>query len=764
MYLSPPEMDAPHAASPASSKPTSPYSDPTSPKYNLPGLAFFSGVVGLALLALLVWYLRKHMRRPSTWRFRSWLTAARGLSFPMPVSAYLCGLVPMPTPRPAVPAVCPPPAYVGPSYMPGAPAIPHDPQLSSDLLPPGLEVPGNPATAVCARGSPPPYLPPPPPPTPELESPTDAAAASSCASALPAPGPPPTYPPPPLPTPNHRVGSRGAARASNALATSVPGAPPAYQPEPPPASSSSPAHGPAFGASPRESDAPLSGLAQVPSTPRAPSIPEANADQGTPGTGTSYARAAERAAAPSRAVAPAPAQVVAPTKAPKKARVPAPCTLPPPRDPAWTELVPTPPVTAVKQPKPPMPHVRRPKTPNVETSRSRSRSPPQQPAVLPARVRPATPRSSSPCRSSSTSSGRDPDVPFHPTWFQELSGVLDLPVSDRRQGQYTHFCVAGVDMHLPHVAIDEGEEVDPKEILTPNFTPGRPLALKTLAKFSAVRSKHGLSLAYEEHAAIRAADAASLFKDGSPNLRDPGGLHAFFLPLEVMRGLVFQWRTTDAISAITLNDRQTDSVTILLSVRPEFQGPVIDGDMLDISVHLSESLIGENGRAIPSYAAAVTSIVDTFRHMIAVPHARNFVRRLQQSGRVSFPKLDRPALSRSAASRLKEAQQAPSVGCGACVAVQSNADQGSSSSHVSHRARQTPATQHRVIPRLPGALIVQLWDVETSTKIVAALIEAGGDHDAMYGAVRSLGVCGHHTAKILDAACDDIKLNLGLSA
>ncbi|EJD33723.1 hypothetical protein AURDEDRAFT_177198 [Auricularia subglabra TFB-10046 SS5] len=418
--------------------------------------------------------------------------------------------------------------------------------------------------------------------------------------------------------------------------------------------------------------------------------------------------------------------------------------------------------------------VRRPRTPSsVGPASSRSVSPaetaPGQPQLqlpLPVQAPPATPPPVSPSPSLS-SPEHDTDAVYRPSWLQTLEGVLDLPVSDRRLGQQTQFCVAGVDMHIPHITSeDEGDEpIDPEEFLFPRFTPGKPLSLKILADFAALRTEYDLSLAYEEHAAIRAADAAALFKSKAPNRRDAGGLHCFFLPTQAERALVFRWRTADALSAITLNDRQTDSVTIMLSVRPEFDGLVLDGNMLDITVYIAESLLDDNGLPHARYAAAVDDIITTFRHRIAVRHARDFVCRLRKSSRVDFPRIARPGLSPAAAATLRRDRQPTGASrppsprpCDACTAQSKQPEPTTRPTCCACRSKP------RIIPRLPGTLTAQLWQPEHAAGIVAALKAAQDSMDTMYATLRSLDVCGNHAIEILDAVRHDLKHNLSLGA
>ncbi|EJD45871.1 hypothetical protein AURDEDRAFT_164930 [Auricularia subglabra TFB-10046 SS5] len=477
--------------------------------------------------------------------------------------------------------------------------------------------------------------------------------------------------------------------------------------------------------------------------------------------------------------APAQAHSAGSTK-PRPAAAPkVPCPPPPPNHPDWLPIVARPAAATTAAKPTSWVRVRRPPTPSdVGPASSRSPSPPettpeQQQLELPLSVHaaPATPPPGSPEQVLSSPES-DTDTAWRPIWLQVLDGVLDLPVSDHRLGRQTQLCIAGVDMHIPHIgAEEEGDEtVDPEEFLFPRFTPGKPLPLKSLANFAALRTEYDLSLMYEEHAAIRAADAAALFKSGSPNTRDTGGLHQFFLSTQAERALVFQWRTADALSAITLNDRQTDSVTILLSVRPEFDGLVLDGNMLDVTVHIAESLLDGNGLPLARYASAIDDIVTTFRHRIAVRHARDFVSRLQKSSRVDFPRLTRPALSPTAAATLRGDRQPTSHSttthsasrppsprpCDACTAQSKQPEPTRRTTCCACRSKQ------RVIPRLPGTLTAQLWQPEHAARIVAGLKGAQDSMDTMYATLRSIDICGDHAIEILDAVRHDLKHNLPL--
>ncbi|EJD47609.1 hypothetical protein AURDEDRAFT_123496 [Auricularia subglabra TFB-10046 SS5] len=452
--------------------------------------------------------------------------------------------------------------------------------------------------------------------------------------------------------------------------------------------------------------------------------------------------------------------------------------MPPLDHPDWIPMEPCPAATTPGAKATCWVRARRPRTPSsVGPASSRSQSPTertrgqqQQQQLLPLAVQapPATPPPASPGTEPS-SPEHDTDALHRPSWLQVLDGVLDLPVSDRRLGKQTQFCVAGVDMHVPHFSVeDEDEEpVDPEEFLFPRFSPGKPLSLKVLADFTVLRAEYDLSLAYEEHAAIRAADAAALFKNESPNMRDTGGFHRFFLPTQAEHALIFKWRTTDALSAITLNDRQTDSVTIMLSVRPEFDGTVLDGNMLDITVHIAESILDENGLPLARYAAAVDDIIATFRHRIAVRHVRDFVYRLRKSCRVDFPRLTRPTLTPAAAATLRRDRQ-PSRAmhatsrppsprpCDACTAQGKQPEPTTRPTSCACRSKQ------RIIPRLPGTLTAQLWQPEHAARIVAGLKAVQDSMDAMYTTLRSMDICGDHTIEILDAVRHDLKHNLPL--
>ncbi|EJD50002.1 hypothetical protein AURDEDRAFT_121980 [Auricularia subglabra TFB-10046 SS5] len=403
---------------------------------------------------------------------------------------------------------------------------------------------------------------------------------------------------------------------------------------------------------------------------------------------------------------------------------------------------------------------------------------PRSPSCPPQKATPP-PTPTTPCFSSPEHADRTAHAML---WLQELQGVMELPVQDWREGDITDLSAAGVDMHIgSHLAEaeddDDGVPVDPSELVNPPFTPGRPLALEGLAKFAAARSEAGLALSYEEHAAIRAADAAALYKTKSPNERNTAGLHTFFLGKEVLRALTFDWRTTDALSSTIVKDRETDSITLMLSIRPEFDGELLDGDLLKPVVHIPEALLSKSGQVQPHYAAAVDDIVGIFRHRIAVPHAQGFLWRLQESGHVDYPRLRCPPLSEAAAIRLGRERKPKraavtqtwpdaahlSLGppCYACEAASNQPDLPTS---VITTACACSTAQKRVIALLPGALKAQCWDPERAAKIAAAIEGAYDDEDAMYAAMRSLGVCGKHAFKLLAAAVDDLEHKLPLTA
>ncbi|EJD45904.1 hypothetical protein AURDEDRAFT_124365 [Auricularia subglabra TFB-10046 SS5] len=471
--------------------------------------------------------------------------------------------------------------------------------------------------------------------------------------------------------------------------------------------------------------------------------------------------------------------------------------LPPPNHPLWDDV----PIEAapfmarsewlIKFAPNPNPRPR----PNADILRTRSPSPPPARTPPPSPVTPTTPPrtriltpEATPTMSPSTSFSfsspeREEDIaPPAVPWLSELQGVLDLPVADWREGEMTHFCTAGIKTHfeVDMPVDDHGMHIDPNDFLMPSFRLGQPLGLKALAEFSVLRSDHGLSLTYEEHAAIRAADAAVLYKSQAPNTRDLGDLHAFFLGQNALRALVFGWRTVDAISAATLLDRETDSITIVLSVRPEFEGDILDGDLLKPVIHLPESLLGKDGAPRRGYASALNDLIEIFRHRVAVPYARGFVNRLQRSGRIDYPLLPLPSLSAAASARLKQGRKAsrvqhatpsppPPPPCYACMATSTRPETANSAAGTS-RACQPPASKRRIIPRLPGVLVVQGWDPAAKAAIVAALrdAQAMGDaaqdaSDTMFAALRSLHVCGKHSVKILNAALDDMEHNLALA-
>ncbi|EJD43171.1 hypothetical protein AURDEDRAFT_167855 [Auricularia subglabra TFB-10046 SS5] len=217
---------------------TSPFLDPNLPKHSVRGvIAVFAGFALLVVSAVLLYKRRARVAAlfgSFSKGFCSCLAAARGLSFPMPASAFLCGWVPMPAARPPPhtgPSVYPPPPHEG---LACAPTIPNEPDLPR-CSPPGL------GSSTAPRSpSPPPSYPPSPPPTPDLKSAarvspaSPIAPAAPVASAMPAtptvlptpapvmlsqsmlsrapalrpsglhdPGPPPSYPPPSLPRSNH---------------------------------------------------------------------------------------------------------------------------------------------------------------------------------------------------------------------------------------------------------------------------------------------------------------------------------------------------------------------------------------------------------------------------------------------------------------------------------------------------------------------------------------------------------------------------------
>ncbi|KZV82872.1 hypothetical protein EXIGLDRAFT_702101 [Exidia glandulosa HHB12029] len=347
-----------------------------------------------------------------------------------------------------------------------------------------------------------------------------------------------------------------------------------------------------------------------------------------------------------------------------------------------------------------------------------------------------------------------------------------------------------------------------KALSCPHSARALPLTPFELEEFIKLRKAHQQPLTYDQVAAIRAADAARFFQDGRDDARE-ARVHMYYLDNIDERRVVFRLATIDLVAGATLMDRQTDSLTIIASVRPETHATVLSGAQdLAVQFHVSRSITA-NGEVLDEYKEAVEAMKAVFVDKIAMRHVMRYGQRIANSGRVNWTNSTCIPLTPAAAARMEDNAAAaantttptpsarpaptssarapsapmpsapahpfprdendmfspqthrpPSSECGACM--DEPHDPQMSPAVIEAYERAVMQARDEIVPGLPVQLATQFPDHALRMAAFKALRGARGDPAAMFTAALKLGLCGRHALKLANAAAEDMYQGMGL--
>ncbi|KZV80689.1 hypothetical protein EXIGLDRAFT_704872 [Exidia glandulosa HHB12029] len=371
-------------------------------------------------------------------------------------------------------------------------------------------------------------------------------------------------------------------------------------------------------------------------------------------------------------------------------------------------------------------------------------------------------------------------------WFASLPALQSI-VKGSKKAAVSVNTAAALDS-LVVVAGLEAEDIRAlrKALWCPRTGKAQALTPSQLNHFIALRQQLGAPLTYEQIVAIRAADSARCNKGLGDEDRFAGLLHMYYLDNIDDRRASFKLGTDIMVSEATRTDRETNSLTIVATVRPETTAKTLTGvDDLHIRFHVSRS-ITDNGEVVDEYKEAVDDIKAIFVDRIVMRHVRNYGQRIVDSGKPNWTNATSLPLSPSAATRMASpSKREPPIPfhpstptsssshstshstargkgpiktddvfwsasvpaapvCGACAAHHGDEPSDAVLDAYERAARHARGS---LTPTFPLDLALAFPDDPTRWSAYENVRDARGEADLIFAALLSLGLCGRHALK-----------------
>lgn len=181
----------------------------------------------------------------------------------------------------------------------------------------------------------------------------------------------------------------------------------------------------------------------------------------------------------------------------------------------------------------------------------------------------------------------------------------------------------------------------------PRHQPGRPLTPAEMNAFLKLRATYERPIAAEEQAGVRAVYRYIALRDGRDDERHAGHVHMDFVPEPTEREQAWVWGTEDLEVTVrctfpvryfvltpakaTVHDRQTDSLTFIVSLRPDYSGNTVNPKNMKTFIHMPRSLM-HGGKLRPGYEGLDELLKEMLFDCAGYSHVARFHCRLARAG------------------------------------------------------------------------------------------------------------------------------------